>query len=275
MSERVPSIHPKAIVHPHAQLESGVQIGPYSFIGGDVLIKKDTVLDAHVCVVGKTEIGTNCRFSPFSSIGTEPQDVTYEGEETFVRIGNNNIFREFITVHRGTVKGRGETVIGNDNYFMAHSHVAHDCVVGNETIFLHGATPGGHVIIEDFSTVGAWSGIHQFCRIGKYAYIGGYSVITQDVLPYSRVAGGRPALLYGLNAIGLRRKGFSRERLKALKGMFKIIFYADLNTTQAVERIEKEFPANEDRDEILRFIRDSKRGIIKRESEAWEKDLVS
>jgi len=274
MGERVLSIHPKAIVHPNAQLESGVQIGPYSFVGEDVLIKKDTVLEAHVYVVGNTEIGTNCRFLPFSSIGTEPQDVTYEGEETFVRIGNNNIFREFITVHRGTVRGRGETVIGNDNYFMAYSHVAHDCIVGNETIFLHGATPGGHVIIEDFSTVGAWSGIHQFCRIGKYAYIGGYSVITQDVLPFSRVAGGRPPLLYGLNALGLRRKGFSRERLRALKGMFKVIFYSDLNTTQAVERIEKEFPASEDRDEILSFIRDSKRGIVKRASEAWKEDLA-
>jgi UDP-N-acetylglucosamine acyltransferase len=273
MSERVLSIHPKAIVHPNAQLESGVQIGPYSVVGEDVLIKKDTVLEAHVYLVGNTEIGTNCRFSPYSSIGTEPQDVTYEGEETFVRIGNNNIFREFMTVHRGTVKGRRETVIGNDNYFMAYSHVAHDCIVGNETIFLHGATPGGHVIIEDFSTVGAWSGIHQFCRIGKYAYIGGYSVITQDVLPYSRVAGGRPPLLYGLNSIGLRRKGFSRERLKALKGMFKVIFYSDLNTTQAVERIEKEFPISEDRDEILSFIRDSKRGIVKRVSEAWKEDL--
>ena len=274
MSERVLSIHSKAIVHPNAQLESGVQIGPYSFVGEDVLIKKDTVLEAHVYVAGNTEIGTNCRFSPFSSIGTEPQDVAYTGEETFVRIGNNNIFREFMTIHRGTVRGRRETVIGNDNYFMAYSHVAHDCIVGNETIFLHGATPGGHVIIEDFSTVGAWSGIHQFCRIGKYAYIGGYSVITQDVLPYSRIAGGRPPLLYGLNAIGLRRKGFSRERLKTLKGMFKVIFYSDLNTTQAVERIESEFPASEDRDEILGFIRSSKRGITKRASEEWKEDLA-
>lgn len=274
MSEGVLSIHPNAIVHPNAQLESGVQIGPFSFVGEGVLIKRDTVLEAHVYVVGNTEIGSNCRFSPFSSIGTEPQDVTYDGEETLVKIGNNNIFREFMTVHRGTLRGRGETVIGNDNYFMAFSHVAHDCIVGNGTIFLHGATPGGHVIIEDFSTVGAWSGIHQYCRIGKYAYIGGYSVITQDVLPFSRVAGGRPPLLYGLNAIGLRRKGFTRERLKALKGMFKIIFYSDLNTTQAVDRIEKEFPGSEDRDEILTFIRDSKRGIVKRASEAWKEDLA-
>lgn len=274
MSERTLSIHPKAIVHPNAHLDSGVQIGPYSVIGENVSIKKDTVLEAHVCIVGKTEVGTNCRFSPFSSIGTEPQDVTYEGEETSVRIGNNNIFREFITIHRGTAKGRRETVIGNNNYFMAHSHVAHDCIVGNEIIFLHGATPGGHVIIEDFSTIGAWSGVHQFCRIGKYAYIGGYSVITQDVLPYSRVAGGRPPLFYGLNAIGLRRKGFSRERLKTLKDMFKIIFYSDLNTTQAVDRIENEFPASEDRDEIIFFIRDSKRGIIKRAPEPWQEDLA-
>ncbi len=274
MGERDLSIHPRAIVHPHARLESGVQIGPYSFIGENVFIKKNTVLEAHVYVVGKTEIGTNCRFSPFSSIGTEAQDVTYAGEETSVKIGNNNIFREFMTVHRGTVKGRRETVIGNDNYFMAYSHVAHDCIVGDQTIFLHGATPGGHVTIEDFSTVGACSGIHQYCRIGKYAYIGGYSVITQDVLPYSRVAGSRPPLLYGLNSVGLRRKGFSRERIKTLKDMFKIIFYSDLNTTQAVERIEREFPVSEDREEILRFIRDSKRGILKKATEEWKEDLA-
>ena len=189
-------------------------------------------------------------------------------------IGDDNIFREFLTVHRGTVKGRGETVIGNGNYFMAYSHVAHDCKVGDQTIFLHGATIGGHCDVDDFSTVGALSGVHQFCRIGKYAFIGGYSVITQDVLPYCRVAGGRPTLLYGLNANGLRRKGFSRERIQALKDMFKMIFYSNLNTTQAIEQIEKKFPPGEDRDEILRFIRDSKRGIVKKPSEKWDEDLV-
>jgi UDP-N-acetylglucosamine acyltransferase len=189
-----------------------------------------------------------------------------------VKIGNNNIFREFMTVHRGTVRGRKETVIGSDNYFMAYSHIAHDCIVGDKIVFLHGATLGGHVDVDDFSTVGALSGVHQFCRIGKYAFIGGNTVITQDVLPFCRVAGARPTLFYGLNAIGLRRQGFSRERIKALKDMFRIIFHSDLNTTQAIEKVEKEFSTGEDRDEILRFVQGSKRGIVKKPSEKWNQD---
>jgi UDP-N-acetylglucosamine acyltransferase len=272
MSEGEVSVHPTVSVHPKAQLASNVRIGPYVVIGESVTILENTVIDAHVCITGKTEVGKGCRFSPFSSIGGEPQDLSYKGEETGIKIGNNNTFREFMTVHRGTVRGRGETVIGNDNYFMAYSHVAHDCIVGDKTVFLHGATLGGHVDVDDFSTVGALSGTHQFCRIGKYAFIGGDTVITQDVLPFCRVAGARPTLFYGLNAIGLRRQGFARERVKTLKDLFKIIFYSNLNTTQAIEKIEKEFPPGEDRDEILRFIRDSKRGIVKKPSEKWNQD---
>lgn len=272
MSDGDVSVHPTATIHPKAQLDSNLNIGPYAVIGEKVTLHEGTKIDAHVCIYGKTEVGRNCRFSPFSSVGTEPQDISYKGEETCVKIGNNNVFREFMTVHRGTVRGRKETVIGNDNYFMAYSHIAHDCIVGDKTIFLHGATLGGHVDVDDFSTVGALSGIHQFCRIGKYAFIGGNTVITQDVLPFCRVAGARPTLFYGLNAIGLRRQGFSRERIKALKDMFRIIFYSDLNTTQAVEKIGKEFPAGEDRDEIIRFVQESKRGIVKKPSEKWNQD---
>lgn len=272
MPEKAVSVHPTATVHPGAELDSGVHIGPYVTVGEHASIGKNTVIEAHVSISGWTEIGKNCRFSPFSSIGGEPQDVTYKGEETWVRIGDGNIFREYVTVHRGTVNGRGETVIGERNYFMAFSHVAHDCIVGNETVFTHGATLGGHVVVEDFANVGAFSGVHQFCRIGKYAFIGGYSVITQDVLPFCRVAGSRPPLLYGLNAVGLRRQGFSRERLRALKEMFRIIFYSDLNTSQAVERISRDFPPGEDRDEILRFIKESKRGIVKKTSESWDQN---
>ena len=274
MSDGEVSVHPSASVHPQAQWDSGVKIGPYVVIGEDVTILEDTVIEAHVCLAGKTKIGKRCRFSPFSSIGTEPQDVSYRGEATCVKIGDDNIFREFLTVHRGTVNGRGETVIGNGNYFMAYSHIAHDCLVGDNTIFLHGATIGGHVDVDDFSTVGALSGLHQFCRIGKYAFIGGNTVLTQDVLPFCRVAGARPTLLYGLNAVGLRRQGFSRERIKALKDMFKIVFYSELNTSQAIERIKKEFPADGDRDEIISFIQNSKRGIVKKPSEKWDKELV-
>jgi UDP-N-acetylglucosamine acyltransferase len=272
MSDREVSVHSTASVHPRARLDSGVSIGPYAVIGEDITILQDTIIDAHVCLSGKTEIGKRCRFSPFSSIGGEPQDISYKGEETSVKIGNDNIFREFLTVHRGTANGRGATLIGDSNYFMAYSHVAHDCYVGSHIVFLHGATIGGHVAVDDFSTVGAMSGVHQFCRIGKYAFIGGNTVITQDVLPFCRVAGARPTLLYGLNAIGLRRQKFSGERIKALKDMFKIIFYSDLNTIQALERIEKEFPPGEDKNEILRFIRDSRRGIVKKPSDKWDKN---
>ena len=273
MSDGDVSVHPTASVHPKARLDFKVRIGPYVVIGESVSILQDTVIDAHVCIFGKTEVGKGCRFSPFSSIGTEPQDVSYRGEETSVKIGNDNVFREFMTIHRGTVEGRRETVIGNGNYFMAYSHVAHDCIVGDKTVFLHGATLGGHVVVGDFATVGALSGIHQFCRIGKYAFIGGNTVITQDVLPFCRVAGARPTLFYGLNALGLRRLGFARERIKSLKEMFKIIFNSNLNTTQAVEKIEKEFPPGEDRDRILGFIRESERGIVKKPSEKWNQDL--
>lgn len=266
------SVHPTSIVHPNAQLDSGVFIGPYSYIGEKVTIHKNTRIDASVYIDGMTEIGESCHFSPFSSVGTEPQDITYNQEDTCVKIGNRNIFREFVTVHRGTPKGGGKTVIGNDNYFMAYSHIAHDCIVGNETQFIHGATVGGHVSVADFATVGAYSGIHQFCRIGKYAFIGGYSVIVQDVFPFCRVAGSRPPLLYGLNAIGLRRRGFSRERINTVKSMFKIFFYSDLNTTQAVEKIKKDFPPGEDRDEIIRFVQASKRGIVKKAAKKWELD---
>jgi UDP-N-acetylglucosamine acyltransferase len=272
MSDRKISVHSTASVHPRARLDPGVKIGPFAVVGEDVTIHEDTVIDAHVCLSGKTEIGKGCRFSPFSAIGGEPQDISYKGEDTCVKIGEGNIFREFMTVHRGTVSGRGETVIGDGNYFMAYSHIAHDCIVGSNTVFLHGATIGGHVVIEDFSTVGALSGVHQFCRIGKYAFIGGSTVITQDVLPFCRVAGARPTLFYGLNAIGLRRHGFSRERIKALKEMFKIVFYSDLNSAQALERVEKEFPPGKDRDDILRFFRESRRGIVKKPSDKWDKN---
>jgi len=260
-------IHPTAIVHPQAQIEEGVWIGPYSFIGENVNIHSNTKIDANVYIDGWTEIGKNCHFSPFSSIGTHPQDITYKEEKVIVKIGERNIFREFVTVNRGTLKGGGETFIGNDNYFMAYSHVGHDCFVGSWTTFVNGATLSGHVRVEDYSTVGAFTGVHQFCRVGKYAFIGGYSVITQDVLPFSKVAGSRPPLLYGLNAVGLRRRRFSRERIQKLKEIFKIIFYSDLNTAQAVEKIKEEFDVNDDMKEILNFINSSKRGIIKKVSE--------
>jgi len=273
MSERGVFIHETATVHSKARLDTQISIGPYCYVGEKVLLNKGTRLEAHVFITGKTEIGQNCVFSPFSSIGTEPQDVTYKEEETVTKIGDRNIFREFVTVNRGTIKGGGQTIIGNDNYFMAYAHVAHDCLVGNETIFTNGASLAGHVRVDDHVYISGFCGIHQFCRVGKYAFIGGYSVITQDVMPFSKVAGSRPALIYGLNAVGLRRKGFSRERINDLKEMFKIIFYSDLNTSQALERIDERFKFSEDKEEIIAFIDSSKRGILKKTGEAWETNL--
>lgn len=267
-------IDERAFVHPKAELDNGVEIGPFSVIDKDVKIGKGTKIKASVYITGKTEIGENCHFSPFSSIGTEPQDLTYKNEETLVKIGNNNIFREFITVHRGTIKGGGLTQIGDGNYFMAYSHIAHDCKIGDETIFINGATLGGHVIVENYATVGAFSGVHQYCRVGKYAFIGGYSIITQDVLPFSRVAGGRPALIFGLNVIGLRRRGFPREKMKILKEIFKILFWSDLNTSQAIKKIKKEYELIPEIEEIINFIQTSKRGIIKKRAESWDIELV-
>lgn len=263
-------IHPTAAVHPGARLDYGVSVGPSCFLGGNVTIHKNTKLAGHVHIDGRTEIGEACSFSPFSTIGSEPQDVGYRGEATRVQIGDRNVFREGITIHRGTVKGGGVTLIGHDNYFMVYSHFGHDCRVGSGTVFINNATLGGHVIVEDFATVGAFCGVHQFCRIGKYAFLGGFTVITQDVLPFCRVAGMRPVLFYGMNAIGLRRRSFSRERIQVIKDMFGIIFHSGLNTTQAVEKILEESPAGEDRDEIINFIRGSKRGIIRKVSEQWE-----
>lgn len=265
-------IHPTAIVHPDCQLDGGVWIGPHCYVGEKVTIHRNTRLDAHLYVEGKTEIGPDCRFSPYSVIGSPPQDVGYQDEDTAVRIGSRNIFREFITIHRGTAKGGGETVIGDDNYFMAYSHIAHDCRVGNGTVFTNAATLAGHVHVDDYATISAFSAVHQFCRVGKHAYIGGFTVVTQDVLPFCRVAGMRPVLIYGLNAVGLRRRGFSRERLQALKEMFKIIFYSNLNTSQAVEKIKTLFPPSPDREEILAFIESSKRGIIKKTATPWENE---
>ena len=263
-------IHPTASVHETVQLDTGVKIGPFTFIGEGVSIGKNTRIDAHLYIEGPTVIGEECRFSPYSSIGTAPQDVAYKGEETRLEIGDRNVFREFVTVNRGSPKDEGITSIGNDNYLMAYSHVGHDCRVGNHTIFTNGATLGGHVTVHDHVYLSALIGVHQFCRIGKFALVGGGTILTQDVLPFCRVAGERPTHLYGVNTIGLRRSGFARDRINGIKEIFRIFFHSDLNTSQAVERIKAECPPNEDREEILDFISSSKRGIVKKTAEQWE-----
>lgn len=266
-------VHSSAIVHPQAILGNGVRVGPFSFIGEKVSVAKNTKIDAHVYIEGQTQIGEDNHIYPFCTIGTSPQDLTYKEEETAVKIGDRNIIREYVSIHRGTVNGRNKTEVGCDNYFMAYAHIAHDCRIGNETIFINGATLGGHVLVDDHAQIGSLSGVHQFCHIGIHAFIGGGTIITQDVLPFCRVAGARPTLFYGLNSIGLRRKGYSRERIRMLKNMFDLIFCSNLNTNQALDRINKEFAQGEDREVIFDFIKSSKRGIVKKMDDQWEKDL--
>ena len=255
-------LHPTAIISPQAKLGAGVKVGPYSIIGDNVVIGDGNVIEAHVVIEGWIEIGQNNHFYPYTVIGTPPQDLKFKGEKSLVKIGNNNIFREFITVNRGTLGGGGVTTIGHNNYFMAYSHIAHDCKIGNGVIFGNAGTLAGHVEVEDHATVGAFSGVHQHCVVGKYGFIGGYSVITKDVLPYSKTVGNR-AKSYGVNFIGLRRKGFSSEAIQKIKLAYKILFQSRLNTSQALEEMESGIKNSPEVDYLVAFIRRSKRGVIK------------
>jgi UDP-N-acetylglucosamine acyltransferase len=255
-------IHPSAVIHPEAELSTDVKVGPFSVIGAGVKLGAGTEIGSHVVIEGPTVIGKNCRIFAFACIGQIPQDLKFHGERTELIIGDNNVFREFVTFHRGTAGGGGKTIIGNDNLFMAYTHVAHDCKIGNSIIMANGTTLAGHVIVEDHVQVGAFSGIHQFCRVGKYGFIGGYSVITKDVLPYSKTVGNR-ARCYGMNPVGLRRKGFTEEKIKQIKHAFRLLLQSKLNTKQALEAIEKEVPRADEITYLLNFIRASARGIIK------------
>lgn len=254
------SKHPTAIIHPNAKLDENVEIGPYTIIGESVHVKKGTSIGSHCVIDGMTEIGENCKFFPFSSIGAAPQDLKYRNEETAVLIGNNNTFREFVTVHRGTKTGRGKTVIGNDNFFMAYVHIAHDCIIGNRSILANASTLGGHVEIGNDSIIGGLTGIHQFVRIGDYVMIGGASAVAQDIPHYVCAAGNRTSL-YGLNMIGLKRKGFTKERIDSLKKSYKILFRSGLTLVDAVEKIKNEKLDQPDVNRLVQFVQSSERGI--------------
>ena len=256
------SIHSTAVIHPEAQLAENVKVGPYSVIGPGVQIGSDTDIASHVVIEGPTVIGKNCRFFPFTSIGQIPQDLKFHGERTELIIGDNNVFREFVTFHRGTDGGGKRTVVGHNSFFMAYTHVAHDCEIGSHVIMGNAATLAGHVVVGDHSSVGAFSGIHQFCRVGHYGFVGGYSVITKDVLPYSKTVGNR-ARCYGMNPVGLRRKGFDEQKLKTIKRAFRLLLRSKLNTRQALDAIAAEVPQIEEIQYLVDFIRSSKRGIIK------------
>jgi UDP-N-acetylglucosamine acyltransferase len=218
--------------------------------------------DSHVVVEGPTVMGSDNRFFPFCVIGVPPQDLKFHGEETFLTIGSHNVFREYVNVHRGTTGGGGHTKIGDHNFLMVAAHIAHDCIVGNHVIMANAATLAGHVTIEDHATIGAYSGVHQYCRVGAHGYVGGYSVVTKDVLPYSKTVSERKTQAYGVNAIGLERKGFTPEQIQRINAAFRLLLRSKLNTTQAVEAIREGEVTPEVRI-LLDFIESSDRGIIK------------
>ena len=258
-------IDPTAVVHPRAQIGAGTSIGPQAQVGARVTIGNNCRIGASAVVDGNTVIGDDCEIYPFASIGLQPQDLKFRGEETRLEIGRRNIFREFVTIHRGTKGGGGVTSIGDRNVFMAYVHVAHDCHVGNDTIFGNTATLGGHVTVEDFANISAGSGVHQFCRVGRHAFIGGYSVVTKDALPFARTVGARPARIYGLNTIGLMRRGFAPDVINKLKRTYRYLLQSKLNTTGALQQIQQDRSlACPEVHYLLEFIRSSQRGVILR-----------
>ena len=269
-------IDPMAIVHARAQIGPGTTVGPYAVVGPNVRIGANCRIGASSVVDGWTVIGDDCEIYPFASIGQNPQDLKYHGEETRLRIGRRNIFREFVTIHRGTAGGGGETTIGDRNLFMAYVHVAHDCHVGDNTIFGNMATLGGHVTVEDFVNISAGSGIHQFCRVGRHAFIGGYSVVTKDALPYARTVGSRPARAFGLNTMGLTRRGFASDVITKLKRSFRYLLQSKLNTTRALQQIEQDRSlACAEVQYLVDFIRTSQRGVILRRPSRRTEEVVA
>lgn len=251
-----------ATVHRKARVPKSCFIGPGCVIGAEVELGEDCRLDAHVVIEGPTTIGARNRFFPFNSIGLPPQDLSYQGEATRLEMGEENQIREFCTLHRGTAKGGGVTRIGSHNLIMAYSHIAHDCHVGSHVIMANCSTLAGHVTVGDHATLGAFSPIHQFVRVGPHAYLGGGTITTQDVLPFAITSETRDNHAFGPNKIGLRRQGFSAERIGALEEAFRLLLNSGLNTSQAVERIRAEV-WNPDTQVLVEFIEASARGVIK------------
>ncbi|OPY71610.1 MAG: Acyl-(acyl-carrier-protein)--UDP-N-acetylglucosamine O-acyltransferase [Syntrophorhabdus sp. PtaU1.Bin058] len=254
-------IHPTAIIHKNAEIDDDVDIGPYCIVDEKVKIRKGTKLLGHVVLQGNTTIGAGCTISPFASIGGPPQDISYKGEDTTLNIGDNNIIKEYVTINKGSVHGGGATVVGSNNFIMAYAHIAHDCKVGSNIIMANCATLAGHVEVADFVTFAGLCAVHQFCRIGKYAFISGITGVPKDVPPYVIAAGSR-AELYGLNVVGLERRGFTKEDISQLKKAYRILFRSSLPLTTSLKVIQEELKG-EHIDELIRFIRSSKRGICR------------
>ncbi len=256
------TIDPTALVHPSAELDAGVRVGPYTVIGEGVRIGKNTAIDSHVVIDKWTSIGANCSIFPFVSIGAAPQDLGYRGEKTEVIIGDNNVIREFVTIHRATTKEKKKTVCGNNNLLMNYVHIAHDCEIGSNIIMANAATLAGHVSIDDWAIIGGLVAVHQFVRIGAYCIIGGASAVSKDIPPYVMAVGNR-AKLYGLNAVGLRRKGFSRQDIEEIKRAYHIIFRSSLGIQEAAELLRKELPDSVHARRFAVFLQGSKRGLAR------------
>jgi UDP-N-acetylglucosamine acyltransferase len=258
-----PVIHPSSVIAASANLAPGVRVGAFAVIGEEVELGEDCEVHAHAVVSGPSRFGAANVFYPFCVIGGDPQDYTFAGERTELIAGDKNIFREYVSVSRGTNKGGGITRIGDENFFLAYSHVGHDCQIGSNNLFVNAATLAGHVTVEDFTTIGALSPVHQFCRVGRYAYVGASTVITQDVPPFSRIVTERETKSFGANSIGLERRGFSTERVKTLQRAFRTLLRSKLNTTQALDALRRDFADSDDVRELAQFIAAAERGIVK------------
>ena len=255
-------IHPTAIVDPKAEIDLSVDIGPFCILKDGVKIRKGTKLLSHVIVEGSTEIGEHCRIHPYTSIGFPPQDLKYKGEKTKLVIGNNNTIREYVSIHRASVGGDGITMIGNNNFLMAYVHIAHDCTIGNNVVMANAATLAGHVMIEDNTVIGGMVAIHQYARIGRYAMVGGFSGIGQDIPPFM-IASGARAKLYGPNTIGLKRHGLSDTTINAIKKAYKILFREKRTMKDAIKKVHDELAGIQEVTHLIEFIEKNKRGICR------------
>lgn len=255
------SVHPSADVSPRATLAEGVTVGPFTVIADDVVLGKGTTVGAHASIEGPAIFGEGNRIFAHAALGFEPQDLKYQGERTRLVVGDHNVIREFATVHRGTATGHGETVVGSYNYLMAYTHIAHDNVIGSHCVIANCASLAGHVEVGDWVNIGAFTVAHQFVRIGSHAFLGAYSGLRRDALPFCRTDGLLDAKTYGINTIGLKRRGFSDDRIEALQRAYRLLVRSKLNTSQALERIEEEIPGQPDVEDLVAFIKGSQRGF--------------
>ena len=256
-------IHPTAVVDPKAEIDSSVEVGPFTVIAGDVQIGAGTTIGSHVTIDQYTTIGPDCKIFQHAAIGAVPQALKYRGEKTVVKIGRGTAIREFVTIHRGTEFGGGITEVGEENFLMAYTHIAHDCITGRRVIFANASSLGGHIRIGDYATLGAFVAVHQFVRIGDYAFIGGVTGVTKDIPPYTLSSGSPRARLYGLNAVGLKRHNFSTEAVFALKKAYRILFRLGLTTNEGIERVMAEVDQIPEVINFIEFIKSSERGVTR------------